>query len=256
MGIDIRSNAAKYYDLNPNFPIDIPFYESHILSDNINLLELGCGTGRVAISLSKKCKHIRGIDLSESMIDICRRKLKNEKIPASNLMVSVGDITSFDLGKKFDLIIAPFRVFQNLETDKEVGGFFECVREHLTPQGYCILNVFNPNKAREALIREWCSKKENLNWEILTNGMRITCHDIRPSIDKEKLILYPELIYRKFDKNKLVDKVTLKLIMRCYYPDELLDLITSHGFNISDKWGGYSNEKYGEGPELIIKFSI
>lgn len=254
MSIDIRSNAAKYYDYNP-YPLeDIPFYVERIPSEDARLLELGCGTGRVTIPLSRYCKSITGIDLSEAMIEICRDKLERETIPPTKADVQVGDITDFDLKKQYDLIIAPYRVFQNLETDSEVAGLFDCIRRHLAPQGTCILNVFNPNRDRETLIREWCTEDENLAWEVDIPGGKVACYDTRPRMDKEKLILYPELIYRRYEHDVVVDEAILKILMRCYYPGEFEEIITTHGFDIQNRWGGYSGEIYGQGPELVIEF--
>lgn len=41
--------------------------------------------------------------------------------------------------------------------------------------------------------------------------------------------------------------------MRCYYPNEFKQLITNMGFTITGSWGGYNNEEYGVGPELVIE---
>jgi len=256
MGIDIRSNAARYYDYGPTMPQDIPFYIQHLPSSQAKVLELGCGTGRVTIPLSRHCARVHGIDLSTAMIAICREKLQRQEIPVTKVRVEVGDITDLDLGRQYDLIIAPFRVFQNLETDDEVQGFFDTVRRHLSPQGTCILNVFNPNRDRETLHREWCSEDENLDWEVMVGGDRVACYDkrTRARMDKEKLVLYPELIYRRYENEILKDEAILKIVMRCYYPQEFEALIRSHGFNIIDRWGGYAGETYGQGPELVIQF--
>ena len=254
MSIDIRFEAAKYYDYNPVPLEDIPFYLERIPSPEASVLELGCGTGRVTIPLSRSCKSILGIDLSEAMVSICREKLAREDIPPEKASVQVGDITDFDLKHQFDLIIAPYRVFQNLETDREIAGLFDCIRGHLAPQGTCILNVFHPNRDRETLIKEWCTEEEQLAWEVDIPGGRVVCYDTRPRMDEEKLILYPELIYRRFENDVLVDEAILKILMRCYYPDEFEALISRHGFSIKNCWGGYSEEIYGQGPELVIQF--
>ena len=115
MGIDIRSDAARYYDLSTTTPHDIPFYIQALPTPQAKVLELGCGTGRVTIPLSQHCDSVRGIDISEAMIAICREKLQRDNIPLTKVKVDVGDITTLDLGQKFDFIISPFRVFQNLE---------------------------------------------------------------------------------------------------------------------------------------------
>ena len=197
MGIDLRAEAARYYDRNPDMPDDVPFYIDHIPSEQAAVLELGCGTGRVTLPLTQHCDYIHGIDLSPAMISICESKLAKAGVPPSKVRVEVGDITDFDLGRTFDLIIAPFRVLQNLETDSEVDGLFRGIRRHLAPGGTCILNVFNPKPDRETLRREWCTDDEVLDWEMDIEGGKLACYDRRPRMDKEKLILYPELIYRR-----------------------------------------------------------
>lgn len=255
MKVDIRTEAAKYYDYNPNVPDDIPFYINHIASQSMTVLELGCGTGRVTLALVQHCRYIHGIDLSESMISVCQSKLMEAGTPAVKAMVEVGDITDFDLGRTFDLIIAPFRVLQNLESGSEVDGLFRCVRKHLAPHGTCILNVFNPNRDRECLRREWCTDEERLSWEVPIDGGRIACYDRRPRMNAEKLILYPELIYRRYEEDVLKEETVLKLVMRCYYSDDFENLVTAHRFNIIGRWGGYNGEVYGKGPELVIQFT-
>lgn len=254
MKIDIRSEAASYYDLSPQHPKDIPFYEERIPSPDASVLELGCGTGRVLVPLAASCGYIHGLDLSEAMIAVCLRKMREAGIEPGKACTEVGDITDFSLGRRFDLINAPFRVFQNLETDEEVDSLFRCVREHLSPQGTCILNVFNPNRDRETLLREWCSEGEHFNWEVPFDGGRVTCHDRSPCMDREKLVLYPELVYRRYRGEALVDESVLRIAMRCYYPEEFERLIVDHGFRVLRRWGGYAGEPYSEGPELVIQF--
>jgi hypothetical protein len=76
-----------------------------------------------------------------------------------------------------------------------------------------------------------------------------------PRLDAAKLILYPELIYRCYQGDDLLDEAVLKIAMRCYYPDEFVQLITKQGFRVLKQWGGYAAEPYGKGPELIIQFT-
>ena len=255
MTTDNRARAANYYDLNPHSPNDVPFYKGKIPSPDAHVLELGCGTGRVLLQLVESSGYIHGIDSYEAMFAICQSKLKEAGIPSSKADVEREDITNFDLGRTFDLIIAPFRVFQNLETDMQVDGLFRCVRKHLSPSGLCILNVFKPNRDSNALRREWCTGEENFSWETFVEGARITCHDRRPRMDSDNLVLYPELIYRRYEGGVLKDETVLKIVMRCYYPEEFEQIILDHGFRIVDHWGGYEGEPYGEGPELVVQFA-
>lgn len=254
MSIDIRAEAARYYDLNPSLPDDVDFYRRRIRSPTTTVLELGCGTGRVLVPLAKRCARIHGVDASDAMIARCQRRLVQSGVGVDRASAEVGDICHFDLGQEFDLITAPFRVFQNLETDADVDGAFETIRRHLAPGARCILNVFNPNRDRESLQREWLTNDEYLCWETAVEGDRVTCHGRNPRMDSEKTILFPELTYRTYRSGKLVEEVTLPLVMRCYYPEEFERLIAGRGFRIRRRWGGYAGEAYGHGPELVIEF--
>jgi SAM-dependent methyltransferase len=254
MKVDIRNEAAKYYDSNPGFLNDIPFYRNLIPPPDISILELGCGTGRVTLPLVPCCKYIQGIDISPAMISICREKLARAGIPQTKVQVMEGDITDFDLGQSFDLIIAPFRVLQNLETDREVDGLFRCIRRHLAQDGTCILNVFRPYLEPEDLRKEWSTTEETFSWEAPTEEGKLVCCDRRARMDADKLILYPELIYRRYKGETLAEESILKIVMRCYYPGAFEKLILDHGYTILHRWGGYEGEVYGQGPELVIQF--
>ena len=254
MKIDIRTDVAKYYDYNTDFPNDISFYRKLIPSTKAAVLELGCGTGRVLIPLSHHCSFSYGIDISRAMISICRNKIKKANIPLVKARIKKGDITNFNLHMEFDLIIAPFRVLQNLETDEEVNGMFNCIHRHLAPGGTCILNVFKPNRDPNGLRNNWVCNEEFFDWEVPLKNGKLTCHNRRARMDIEKLILYPELIYRRYEVDTIKEVVVLKPTMRCYYPDTFEKLIRDHGFSINNRWGGYDGETYGFGPELIIQF--
>jgi hypothetical protein len=107
----------------------------------------------------------------------------------------------------------------------------------------------------ETLRREWCTDEETLAWEVAVDDGKVTCHDRRPRLDRDKLILHPELVYRQYQGNRLVDETVLRIAMRCYYPEEFQRLIVDHGFTIINSWGGYTGEQYGAGSELVLQFT-
>lgn len=252
--MDIRADAARFYDADPSHPHDVPFYISQVSVAGLRVLELGCGTGRLLLPLAQAGAHIHGVDLSDAMTTICRQKLQAAGILSDRASVSVGDISDFSLADRFDLIIAPFRVLQNLETDRQLDGLFECIATHLSKDGTCILNVFNPYAPSDVIIREWVSAEEQLEWEIAYGDgtLRRYCRNTRMS--PEPLILYPDLIYRLYEGTMIVEEAVLSISMRCYYPDQFMSLIIEHGFEVIGQWGGYEGEAYGTGPELVIQF--
>ena len=62
-------------------------------------------------------------------------------------------------------------------------------------------------------------------------------------------------MYRRYRDDAVKEEAVLELVMRCYYPDELLDLVRRHGFTVVDTWGGYADEHYGAGSELVIQIA-
>lgn len=256
MPVDFRTDVARYYDYSPKQPNDVEFYRSVLPSHESTILELGCGTGRVLVPLVDHCGYIHGIDLSEAMLALCRKKLYGLCVSKKRAIVQQGDITDLNLGRSFDLITAPFRVFQNLETDEEVDGFFQTVRTHLAHGGTCILNAFRPFLDKEGMATQWANNEENLSWEAPIKYGRVTCHDLRKRIDPEKQVVYGNLIYRKYRGKELEEEAVLELLMRYYYPEEFVELIEKQGFKILDRWGGYAGETYGEGSELVVQFGI
>lgn len=256
--IDIREEAAKYYDLQPD-PFsgkDINFYIAHLSSKDSTVLEIGCGTGRVLIPLAKHCKHIVGIDISESMIAQCKQRLKSAGLDSGEAIVQVNDVCKFRSSKKFDLIIAPFRVFQNIDDDNDIKAFFDTVRFHLAENGKCILNVFKPFAETENEVRKkWDTMKVNRKaGESDFKSAKIVCYERISNVHPVKFICYPTITYELYKKDKLVDKVEINIPMRCYSPGDFIKIIEDNGFIIEEKWGGYSGEVYGKGPELVAKF--
>ena len=254
--LDVRAGPAKFYDLSPHHPDDVPFYLGRLRSPDTRVLELGCGTGRVSVPLAKQCGFLHGIDRSEAMLNICRDKRKAAGLGENRASFAIADISDFQLAERFDLVIAPFRVIQNLETDRQLAGLFGCIRDHLAPDGRCILNVFNPNRTAEALVREWVSDQENKAWEVETEDGRVVCYDVRRRLTPDPLVLYPELIYRRFVGEEMVEEEVLPIPMRCFYPQEFVSLIEAQGFTICEKSGGYAGEEYGAGNELVVEFSF
>ncbi len=206
------------------------------------------------VPLLDHCSYIHGIDISETMLAFCRKKLHSLRVSKTRAIVQPGDITNLRLKSAFVLITAPFRVFQNLETDEEVNGFLHTVGTHLASGGTGILNVFRPFLDKEEMASGWVREEETLSWEVPIKGGRVACFDRRLRIYAEKQVVYPDLIYRRYRGETLQDETVQNLVMRYYYPDQFESLIVNHGFQILNRWGGYKGEPYGEGPELVLQF--
>jgi len=121
MDENLLKNSARLYDLDTRdvYTDDIAFYIDYAKKYNCgNILELGCGTGRIAIPMAKEGFNVTGLDLSNEMLDVFKQKLDDTIQDKIELLY--GDMADFCLNKKFDLIIAAFRAFQCLTDDKNI----------------------------------------------------------------------------------------------------------------------------------------
>ena len=104
---------------------------------------------------------------------------------------------------------------------------------------------------------QWCRSDESPHTEVaLPSGDILRTTDTRRVINVEKQVMHPELIHRRYRNGKLVDEHVNPICMRYYYPDQFRSVIESAGFTITDTWGGYRGEFYGEGPELVVAFKL
>lgn len=250
--MDSRAAAADYYDLAPDFPADIPFYLEQLRSPPVSVLEL---MGRVSVALAPRTAFLHGVDLSPAMIERCRTRLREAGIEGTRAAVTVGDITDLQLECRFDLVIAPYRVFQNLTTESQVAGLFATLRSHLAPGGRAILNTFRPRADPPTLVARWSEQQEDLDWEREVGGERISSSVRCSGVGADPLVIYPDLIYRRYRGADLVEEAVSRIAMRCWYAEELEARIVKEGFRITDRWGGYAGEPYGEGPELLVAFT-
>lgn len=110
------------------------------------ILEIGCGTGRVAGTLAGDGFETVGIDRSEAMLRLAEeRRAKLPPETAARLSFVQGDMTSFDLGRRFALIVAPSRVFQFALTSDAQRAALRGFKRHLEPNGLLVLDLFDPS---------------------------------------------------------------------------------------------------------------
>jgi SAM-dependent methyltransferase len=107
------------------------------------VLELGIGTGRVALPLAATGLDVQGVDASAGMVEVLRAKPGGIAIT-----VTIGDFASFDLGQRFSLVFVVFNTFFGLLTQEEQLDCFECVAAHLTPGGRFVMECFTPDLSR------------------------------------------------------------------------------------------------------------
>ena len=106
-------------------------------------LELGIGTGRVALPLAGRGVEVHGIDLSRAMVARLREKPGGEGIP-----VAIGDFATTRVDGAFSLAYLVFNTINNLTTQEEQVACFRNVAAHLEPGGRFVIEVGVPDLRR------------------------------------------------------------------------------------------------------------
>lgn len=108
------------------------------------VLELGVGTGRLAIPLAERGFEVDGIDASDAMVAKLREKPGGDRV-----RVAIGDFASVPApGGPYRLVFVTFNTFYALLTQDEQVGCFRAVAERLTPDGIFALEAFVPDPTR------------------------------------------------------------------------------------------------------------
>lgn len=133
---------AKVYDVFMN---DIPYVdwldgiEAYMERRNIQchrVLELGCGTGRFTALLAADGYEVTGLDLSEAMIKVAKKKPFGKRIS-----YVCSDMRNFNLGKKFDVVISVCDSMNYLLNNDDMCNTFLSVGKHLEKGGYFIFDL-------------------------------------------------------------------------------------------------------------------
>jgi SAM-dependent methyltransferase len=107
------------------------------------VLELGIGTGRIAVPLAAKGLKVFGIDASEKMVEKMREKPGGDAIP-----VVLGNFADVKIGGQFSLIYVVFSTFFALLSQEEQVRCLQRVARHLTAEGAFVMEAFVPDPSR------------------------------------------------------------------------------------------------------------
>jgi SAM-dependent methyltransferase len=106
-------------------------------------LELGVGTGRIALPLAARGVRVQGIDLSTAMVDRLRAKPGAEDVG-----LTIGDIATTHVAGEFAVVFVVFNTLTNLTTQEAQVACFANAAAHLAPGGRFVVEVFVPDLQR------------------------------------------------------------------------------------------------------------
>ena len=134
---------------------DIPHYLQLAADYGGPILELGSGTGRLAIALARAGYQVTGIEASAPMLE---RGLQNAAAAGVNPTLEPGDMRDFELPQRFPLVIAAFNTLMHLHTLDDQDRALARVRDHLESGGAFGFDLYLPDFGPQGVLRreaEW-----------------------------------------------------------------------------------------------------
>ncbi|MDA0232529.1 MAG: class I SAM-dependent methyltransferase [Chloroflexi bacterium] len=141
------SEWADWYDLfySTESGEEAAFYLEETLSAGGPVLEIGVGTGRIAIPAAKQGAEVFGVDSSPEMLAVAASKAKAAAPLPGGLTLIRADMRTLQLGRTdFALVTIPARTLLLATSYEEQQATLCCAARHLRPGGRLIFNIFNP----------------------------------------------------------------------------------------------------------------
>jgi SAM-dependent methyltransferase len=246
---------AQTYDASvPDWPGEIDFYRelaSTAHSAGQAVLELACGTGRVAIRLAESGVQVVGLDLSAAMLAIAREK--SSATPGIRWVE--GDMRSFDLGETFGLVIIPGHAFQNLVTPEDQVHCLQSIRRHLAPQGILVIHLDHQSVD---WLGELTKDKGGVFEEAEQFRHPVTGRQVRASrawsYEPATQTAIAQTVWEEIDaQGAVVDRHESGAIrLHCAFRFEMEHLFPLAGYEVQKVWGDFQGGELNDDSEEMV----
>jgi SAM-dependent methyltransferase len=224
---------------------DVDFFVAAARESGGPVLEVGCGTGRILIPIARAGVDIVGLDLSSSMLAVCRRRLGDEsEVVQSKAELVQTDMRGFDLNRRFALVTIPFRPFQHLLTVGDQLSCLHSIHRHLIDGGTLILDLFNPSfdyLANRPVGEEFGAEPEFS----MADGRRVIRRHRTVAQDRFNQINDVEILYDVTHPDGREERLVQAVRMRYLFRFESEHLLARAGFAVEHLYADYDKSAYG-----------
>ncbi|MCP4219512.1 MAG: class I SAM-dependent methyltransferase, partial [bacterium] len=208
------------------------YYDNRVYRDAAgstpkNVLEFASGSGRLLLQLAGDGHNITGVELSGDMIKLCKEKMIYLEPEATRGVTIVqGDMTTVNIGSKFDLIFLAICTLCLLHTTEQKQNFFANVKRHLAPDGIFLFDhqIYDLEKAAK--------HDESIEFIPINTGYpkHYMLMGEKVLMDEQRVIVnfYNEIIEQDGSSTKYLGKTNKKMIDM----EEIENLIRQNGMEI------------------------
>lgn len=209
------------------------------------VLELGCGSGRLALQLAARGLQVVGVDNSASMLAVAREKTREKagdtmrqghQPAAPKPEWHLQDLRHFCLGRRFALVLLPSNNLAHLHTLADLQACLQCVLEHLADDGLLVIDYFNPSVVKLAL-------GPAHEFPVLAEGpVAAPTWSVTETSAYDAATQTSAVCWRaQFEPGQTVQ---LHFKLRIWYPQELDALLQLNGLRLVSKFGGYQQQPF------------
>jgi len=247
----VEAYDAFYPGSGPQIAGVVGFYERVARQVGGPVLELACGTGRIALPLAKAGLYVTGVDRSEAMLTIARRKLA--ALPASEqerLALTKQDMSALNLDRRFGFVFVPARSFQHLLTIDLQRKSLEAIRRHLQPSGRLALHLFDP---RLDFLIDANTPQPGLSGIHPETGRRYVGEVLRTNFDHLNQVRRDVWRYAEIGPSgEVLAEDTREMALRWTYRWELHHLLNLCGLAVEAEYSDFAGAAPAYGKELIL----
>jgi SAM-dependent methyltransferase len=236
---DVYEDAdfAKFYDwMYDGFDDDIAWYLELAKQAGSPILEVACGTGRVAIALARSGVAVVGLDLSEPMLAQARRKVTSEPQSVRDALSFVqGDMEHFQLTRLFQGVIVPNASLFHLQTSNALAACLSCLLKHLESGGILAIDCVAPHRMANQEVGSLQLVMEGRN---PLTGLMTQEYNRKLGIDAGRQVVSVEHVYIEHDRK---DERRYEFTQDYHWIEEQegSDLLLQVGFMDVQTFGSY-----------------
>jgi SAM-dependent methyltransferase len=142
--VSAYDQIARLYDpWSRSVKEDVDFYVEEARRAEPPVVELGVGTGRIAVPIAAEGIQVIGVDSSPGMLEVCREHAEAAGVEAL-VDLRLGDLRDPPVREQVELVLCPFRSYLHLHTDEERLRALRSARDLLVPGGRLVFDVFAP----------------------------------------------------------------------------------------------------------------
>jgi len=234
-----------YHAHYSDYTDDLPFWLDLARKQRGTILELGCGTGRVLISLAQAGRTVYGLDNDPNMLAVLRQQF--DSAPNIHVHIIQADLTAFHLAARFSLIILPCNTFSTLDAAARHSAL-TCIRRHLAPGGLLAVSIPNPYALAELQPSPQSEVETVFTHPQSGNPVQVSC-DWVCTDTQVTLFWHYEHLLPDGQVTRLTVSTSHHLTSTATYRDEC----NAAGFAITATYGNFDRTPYTPAsPHLIV----